>query len=278
MLAKIQKAIFDYLSNFFSQYGIPNEFVYDPDMNLILEYQKAQRLRMKDRRLDQVLAESYSETNIKELYEKLQLKFDNQRFGIGLGVFSRTPLVKSDQYNNANTMEMKSPSSNPDSPVEIRNVVFASTEYSVSMIFDNHDLADLAEITYCSLLSRLQKTVTVDFILDDNNEITGVPYNINFQDISDVSKPNTSNLRTLSFGFTMSGIFFLPFYKEEYRIKEVRLDIHAFDIDTNINPKVFWKPTNHFRRDNPQHVRMYKTAYMGARDRHPAKVRSTEGD
>ena len=76
----------------------------------------------------------------------------------------------------------------------------------------------------------------------------------------------------------MSGIFFLPFYKEEYRIKEVRLDIHAFDIDTNINPKVFWKPTNHFRRDNPQHVRMYKTAYMGARDRHPPEAGSVDGD
>jgi len=212
MQEKIQSAVFQYLTDYFSDYGIPLEFRYDEDLDILEEFRRSMELRINN------------SNTYENLIEKITVD-DNGTAIHNLGLFNRTPIKKSEELANNIKLEVYSQNINTNEKVEIRNAFYGSIFFTVKILCDNYEVCDLIELLYAADFGRQKKTILIDFDLSDDIEpLEEVEYNVMFNDISFIGKINESSLRYLDLDFELSGVFFMPYYKDEYKVKGV--DLH----------------------------------------------------
>lgn len=237
MLTKIQSAIFQYIAEIFSSYGVPVLFKYNEDLDVIDEWRRAQDHIAKHKELPQGLSTS---TEQKSEYSSIL----NARYGTCLGIFSRSPIIKDPNMLGNLCTEVNTPNKTNKKVLDFHGWMRAVINYNVSLVFNNHDLADIIEVLYLMDIQDSPQTVYCDFSFGEDFEpITDVPYYINWGDLDSVGKVNTSNLRRINFGFQVSGPLFSGFYRNETRIEELRLDVHGFWQEQPIKYTLHWKNT-----------------------------------
>ena len=193
MISKIQKGFFDYLSSLLQDYGISVEFKYNPDLDALNEFRKSLALRVNNSTI-------YDQT-VKGYMDDLSSSSHN------LGVFSRTAIRKSPTIGNNIDLEVFTENYNGSGDIELREAFYGEVDYSVKIIFDDHELCDYTELIYVNSLANKNKTFKVDYDFGDDVEgIEGVDYTIVFQDIGDTGSLNGSNIKYLDFGVTLTGI------------------------------------------------------------------------
>lgn len=79
----------------------------------------------------------------------------------------------------------------------------------------------------------------MDYNLGEGIEpIEDVKYNLQFDAITSMNTlSNTPTLRTLDLSFTLSGAFFLPFYRSTYRLESIVLNVHAMNKSIKPTPE-----------------------------------------
>lgn len=212
MQDKIQKAVFQHITNFFEDYGIALNFRYDEDLDVLEEFRRSHELRL----------------NNSGTYENLIQKITTDDDGTtihNMGLYNRTPIRRSEEMANNLNIEMYSQTISDKTKVEVRNVFYGELDFSVKILCDNYEVSDIIELLYIANFAKRNKTITVNFDLgDDVESLDEVEYNVSFNEISFVGKVNESSLRYLDLDMSISGLFFLPYYTDEYKLKAI--DLH----------------------------------------------------
>lgn len=227
MMTKVENAVFSYITDLMKGYGIPIEFRYDEKLDILNEFRKSIRLRVENQ----------------TVFDELIQQYSNEVGGEGnivhnLGVYNRTPLAKNPDIGNNINFEVYSNKLNEDYGVEMRYAVYAYSSYTVRLLCDTHEMANIFELLYLYCLSGKNKTVKLDFDLGENVEpIEELEYTVNFQELSSIGTLNGSNLRYLDFSFTLTGLFFTPFYKDEYKLETIVVSVHAMNPSTKPTPE-----------------------------------------
>lgn len=242
MIEKVQLRTFQYISSLFDKYGIPFEFKYDPNLDVLNEFRRSIRLRVEN----------------KEVFESLLSEYDddNKKYTTNLGIFNRSPIRKSRLLGNNIDLETFCRDYSSKSDIELRSTFFGEVTFNVKLLFDSHDISDIVELIYLDKLANQQKSFKLDFSLGENIEpIEEVGYSLLFSDIDFLGSINSSNLRQLDFSVELSGLFFLPFYKSGGLLEEIIVDLHIYNRSTPIDPS-----------DIKDHTRVYQKSFIMERD------------
>lgn len=211
MIEKVEKAVFDYMNLLFNQYKIGVTFKYDENLDLLNEFRKSIKLRI---------------TNSDE-YSELIKTYNNNH---NLGLYNRTPITKDSNLANNINLEVYSKAYTDQFSIELRSAFYGSTTYNVRILFDSHAVANNIELIYVSSLSGENRTCKVDFNLGDNIEpIEDVDYTITFSELTAIGTLPNTNLRYMDFNIILTGIVFLPFYKDDNLLESIVVNIHAMN-------------------------------------------------
>lgn len=222
MIKKIQESVFEYLSDLLSKYGLNTEFRYSKDLDVLNEFRRSIRLRVEN----------------KDAYEDIitELKPQGERSS-NLGLFSRSPIRKSDVIGNNMDLEVFSRKYHDATSVELRGALLGEVVFTVKMVFDSSEKMELAELIYLYELARKNKTVIVNY--DFGNEIEAledVQYTLNFSEIEFLGGVSSSNLSEIDFTITVGGLFFMPFYKNVPLLDRIVISIFVTDDLKNLSP------------------------------------------
>ena len=229
---KMETETFTFLKNMLEKYGIPCEFRYDESMDILEEFRKSIRLRI----------------NNKDTYEQLIKQYTGQdpanpdgpsKPMHNFALYTRTPIRRSQYFGNNMDLEMYNLKAMSEYEIELREFFFGEIIYDVKMLFDTHEAADMFELIYLNNLSGKQKSISMDYNLGEGIEpIEDVKYNLQFDAITSMNTlSNTPTLRTLDLSFTLSGAFFLPFYRSTYRLESIVLNVHAMNKSIKPTPE-----------------------------------------
>lgn len=245
MMNKVENGVFSFITDLMKSYGIPIEFRYDEKLDILNEFRKSIRLRVENQ----------------TVFDELTKKYTDEISGEGnlihnLGVYNRTPLSKNPDIGNNMDIEVYSNKLNSEYGIEMRYAMYATSQYTVRLLCDTHEMANVFELLYLFSLSGKSKTVTLDFNLGEDVEpIEEVQYTVAFQELNSIGTLNGSNLRYLDFSFMITGLFFTPFYKDEYKLESIVVSVHAMNKSTKpthenatsenlVNTKTFTMPPN----------------------------------
>lgn len=223
MIGLIQEAAFTFLTNQFADYGISSNFRYDPDLDVLNEFRKSIRLRVQE----------------KSTYDEIV----NELTGEGplsgtLGLFSRSPINKSELFGNNVQLQHWVREYNSVSNIQLRNCFEGTVTFNVKMLFDNSDSADAVELIYLNHLANEHRSFSVTYDTGEDHEpIEDVKYNIYLEQISDLGALNSSTLRYMDFSFRVEGLTFLPFTRDSGLLEKIELRMHIFNRKQEISPE-----------------------------------------
>lgn len=223
MISKIESGVFEYLASLLETYGIPVEFKYDQDLDLLNEFRKSIRLRIENANTFSKLANNYTH------------KDESSNLIRNLGLYNRSPINKSPNIGNNINLEVFSRNLKTEYGLEIRNAFFGEVDYSVKIMFDTLELSDIVELVYIYNLANQSKTVSIDYNFGEGLEpVEDVHYNVQFSEILSIGDLiNDSNLRYIDFSLKISGLFFLPYYKECSRLETIEVKLHVLNNPSN---------------------------------------------
>lgn len=228
MISKIESGVFEYLVKLLESYGVPMTFKYDPDLDVLTEFRRSIKLRIENQTTFSTLIDNYKST----------LSSDDGKVIHNLGLYNRSALQKSTVIGNNMDLQVWSRKYSVDYGIELRNMFFGTTSFSIKLLFDSNEMADIFELVYAYELSGKQKTVLVDYDLGENTEpIEEVQYNVLFNPIDQIGALNTSNLRFIDLSIDLSGLVFLPFYSDGQRLETIELSIHVMNPSVPPSPK-----------------------------------------
>lgn len=230
MLSKIQSALFTNLSEMFSSYGINSEFKFSRNLDVLNEFRKSIRLRVENN--------SAYESIINETFKPEGSHISN------MGLFNRQPIRKSDVIGNNLDLEVFSRKYNDSTGVELRGAIFGEVTFTVKMIFDNVAMMELCELIYLYKLSKKTRKITVDYNFGDDIELLeDVEYNALFSEIEYLGEVNSSNLSEIDFTIVLTGLFFMPFYKDVPLLDRIVINFHVTNNLTNLTPDSLNEPS-----------------------------------
>jgi len=206
MQNKIQHAIFQYLTDYFAEYGIALNFRYDEDLNVLEEFRRSNELRINN------------QGTYENLIEKITTD-DNGTVLHNMGLYNRTPIKRSDVIGNNLNLEVYSQSTVDKTEVEIRDAFYGEVGFNVKILCDNYEVSDIIELLYVANFSNKTSTIKVDY---------------DFGSDSFVGKVNESSLRYLDFDIDVSGLFFMPYYTNEYKLRGIELHLMVIPVDEGI--------------------------------------------
>lgn len=225
---KVESGAFTYIASIFNGYGIPIEFRQDDSLDLLTEYRRSIRLRMDNSNKFNDILNGYKEAT----------KIPDNKNMHNLGLYSRSAIRKSDTINNNRNLEVISKNYAVDYGLEIRNAFYGEIAFEVTILVDTHEIADLIELTYVYELLNQVKTCELDYIFGPDIEpLEGVGYQLQFSEINSRGNFNTTNMFHIDFSVTLTGLFFLPYYKDSFYLENVVLSVHAFNASTEPTPK-----------------------------------------
>lgn len=227
MIAKLEAAVFKYITDLMAEYNIPIEFRYDENLDLLTEFKKSIRLRVENKEVFDELAGTY-----------IPKEDDSGNLIHNLGLYSRQPLMKNPDIGNNMNYESYSKKLYQEYGIEMRYSIFGQLSYTVRMMFDVNEVANIMEMLYVYSLSNQIKSVKLDFDLGEDMEpIEEVNYSIQFDPIASIGTLNGTNLRYIDFSILITGLFFLPFYKDESLLESIVIGIHAMNRTTPPTPE-----------------------------------------
>lgn len=226
---KMETAIFTFISNKMAQYGLPIEFRYDDNLDLLEEFRKSIRLRIEHQNTYDALVKQFKNTSDPNDPNFPAPGSPPSKEVHSLALYNRTPIRKSEVFGNNIDLQVYSKKINDEYGIELRGFTYGEIDYTVKVLFDTHEMSDMFELLYLAEFANKERAVSVDYNLGDGVEsLDGVDYVMLFQQTSDVASMNDSDtLRSINFSFTLKGPFFLPFYQDSYRLETIVLSIHA---------------------------------------------------
>lgn len=227
MISVLQKMTFEYLAELFAQYGIEIDFKYDADLDVLNEFRRSVKLRIENR------------SKYEEFLGRHQT---NGKLANTLGLFSRAPLEKNDLFGNNRKMFAFSQSMSKEYKdrykVEVRSVSFTKLRFDVKIVTDNEAISDQIEMIYLYELANDTKRVSTNIKFGKGIEdLEEVPYTLTFEGITNAGAVNFSNLRTLDFSVTISGMTFLPFTYSKDKLELIKVDLHVMNKTQSLDPK-----------------------------------------
>ena len=223
MIGKIQAETFNYITSLIEEYGIRSDFDYSPDLDILNGVRKSIKLRIENKNVFDEVVKGYTE--------------GNSKFNHNLGLFSRSPIRKTQIMGNNMDLEYFCRTYSDEYGIELRNAFFGEVSFSVKMIFDSHEVSDLMETIYLYHLANKEKSFKTTYKLGDNVEpLEDVTYTLKFSGINDIGAVNSSNLRYLDFDIELFGLFFMPFYQDGQLLEKIDLEVHVIDHEEDINP------------------------------------------
>lgn len=229
MITKIESEVFKFLTDKFEEYGIQSEFRYDENLDLLNEFRRSIRLRIENDNTFSKLVQNYVPNP----------NPDNPSNIIhNLGLFNRSPIRKSPNIGNNMNLQVYSNSLVEDYGIELRNAFFGEVDYTVRIMFDNHEVANIMELIYIYSLANKSLVTKIDYSLGPDIEpIEDVEYVIQLSELSSIGTLNGTNLRFLDFSFTLTGLFFMPFYQSEYKLETIVTSVHIMNRSTEPTPQ-----------------------------------------
>ena len=236
MISKVQKATFMFLSELFKMHGVPVEFQYDEDLDVINEFRKSTQLRIKN----------------KDTFNDVVDKYDanNKKYMSNLALFNRTPISRNPLIGNNLSLEVFCKEFNSLYDIEMRNALFGQVTFEVKILFDSSDASDIIEMLYVNKLESKQRSIKVTYDLGSEIEsIEDVNYDLLFSGINGLGALNSSNLRYMDFSVTVSGLFFSQFYRRNQLLELIDVELHVFSpmtemsVDSSTEDTLIWEKT-----------------------------------
>lgn len=222
MISLIDRSVFGFLSEFFSEYGIKIPFSYDSDMDVLTEFRRSIRLRVENNaQYDKMVADTLG------LLKKTSIT----------GVYSRSPLTKSTLVgNNDRNRPLPALRNRTVSDVMIRHGAMSDVTYSVRIITNDNKLSDIVEMIYAIKLDSNNLSSDIVYKPSDKNsdyDSISSKLNLNFESISSSSSINNSDLKVLDFSVRATGLVILPYSTTEGLIENIEwsVSVGGDDVD-----------------------------------------------
>lgn len=210
MISLVDAALFTYLCNELAEYGIQSSSKFIYDGNIVDEFR----------------------TLIPDRVETDQTELNTIAFGDripkSLMVFKRGPTVKNQsRMNNVNLKVFTRDTD--DTKAYIRDAYLADISYQVSFLTDSSIILDIFEIFFNTKCLNVTTAISVDFKTDKTIMVEGVVYNVSFEPINNVSKisKESGNISQIDFTIKVTGLVFMPYYTEEWFLKDIILGLHV---------------------------------------------------
>jgi len=202
-----------------NKYGIEFPFKYHPDLNIIDEYRK-----------NRFWNSNFDQTN------KLVKDMLGDNVANNMAVWNRTPIVRDDDFGG-NMYGTQLVFKTSDGRETIQDMFFGKTTFSVSFFSTENKILYFLELAYN--MDFMLNSLKIPLKYKINGVVNEINYACEFTNISTsnfIDVDNMGGLRYINFEFTVSGLFFSPFYSfEDNKIEEIDLKVFVMNKTLNIN-------------------------------------------
>jgi len=227
MVELFEASVIKFLKDeFFKKFGFDVPFKYSPEMDFIEEFRR----------------DRFSKIKQQETSDFIKGLLGEETRNISLALWNRTPIQKfkdeEDGIQAPHLLPFDKMVIETKSGIELRDVFFGKTDFSIKLFASESKIIYLTEILYNTQFLDVNPPIKIVYLLD--GEEYPLDYQTHFDKLSSIEFlgiENYGSMRIIEFEFSVYGIFFSPFYYVEKlnTIKEIDLKVFGFQKQEDIN-------------------------------------------